>query len=191
MWSVYCTRSDSALPLFRFSTSIPYGNRNVLADTLFYWSCQQPFYSGEVLDIISHLKRVEFGSTAHLDHVGVALFSTLLQCFTVGDLLSWQQRNDDEPDERYPITSQYPGYIRDVHKEMMKPDSVWAWPQLGAAAKFSWSILLRECSKIALFAGEEDYTWSQEASNTYVRSQEASSTYVRSQEASSTYAWSQ
>lgn len=137
-------------------TDLVIDQRNVLADTLFYWSCQQPFYSGEVLDIISHLKRVEFGSTAHLDHVGVALFSTLLQCFTVGDLLSWQQRNDDEPDERYPITSQYPGYIRDVHKEMMKPDSVWAWPQLGAAAKFSWSILLRECSKIALFAGTNE-----------------------------------
>ena len=144
----------SIFTTIRMLAPISFESRNVLADALFYWSCQQPFYMGETLELINHLKRVEFGSTAHLDHVGVALFSTILQCFTIGDLLSWQQRNDDEADERYPITSQYPGFIKDVHKEMIKPDSGWAWPQLGAAVKYAWAVLLRECSKLALFVGE-------------------------------------
>ena len=95
---------------------------------------------------------MEPGSAAVLDHVGVALVNSLFQCFTIGDLLLWQQRNDDEPDEHYPVTSQQ-HFIKDCHKAVSKPNSEWAWPELGAAVKLAWGILLRECSKLTLFGG--------------------------------------
>ena len=87
-----------------------------------------------------------------LDHVGVAMVNSLFQCFTIGDLLLWQQRNDDEPDERYPVTLEQ-RFIKECHKAVLKPSSDWAWPELGAAVKLAWGILLRECSKLTLFRG--------------------------------------
>ena len=87
-----------------------------------------------------------------LDHVGVAMVNSLFQCFTIGDLLLWQQRNDDEPDERYPVTLEQ-RFIKECHKAVLKPSSDWAWPELGAAVKLAWGILLRECSKLTLFGG--------------------------------------
>ena len=66
--------------------------------------------------------------------------NTLFQCFTIGDLLLWQQRNDDECDERYPVTSEQ-NFIKHCHKEILKAESEWAWPELGAAVKLTWGIL--------------------------------------------------
>ena len=103
------------------------------------------------MKLIAHLKKYS-ASNGIMDHVGIMLVGTLLNCFSIGDLLNWQQRDDGEPDDRYPVTSEG-NFIKHCHEQIAQNGDSWAWQELGAAVKFSWAILLRECSKLTLFGG--------------------------------------
>lgn len=127
--------------------------RNALADSLFYWACQNPFPKEAFLKILDHLKRIPAKDDIQpLDYTSLSLFLTLLACFNIGDTSTDSPSLDNSlVDDRYPILSDS-GLLSAVHQELKKND--WSYPALGAAVNFAWGVLLRECSPLDAFRGK-------------------------------------
>ena len=181
--------------------------RSCLADCLLHWACQNPFPKDETLLLYNHLQKMKVepvpeeggaklaggvGSKVvgkagvvggakeeiRLDAVGVALFSTLLACFNIGDatagmlaksmlhcshnwsiplyILFVSENTVDVSlvdEDRYPLVTDVT-FVPTMHAEILKDPSQWATPTLHAAVEFAWGVLLRDCAGRAVFTGE-------------------------------------
>ncbi|KAL5475599.1 hypothetical protein EMCRGX_G025430 [Ephydatia muelleri] len=121
--------------------------RLCLAECLFYWACQNPFPKDAIMAIIEYLKGIKKPDEKKpLDPVTLALFFSLVASFSVGSDVAAEAMGN----EHYPLVKDHT-LLPTVHNELQK-DSEWGCPQMLAALKFAWGVLLRECT----FTAESD-----------------------------------
>lgn len=122
--------------------------RLCLAECLVYWACQNPFPKQVVMTLILYLKGVKRPDEKKpLDPATLALFFSVVTSFSIGSDVATEALDEDH----YPLVKDHT-FLPMVHKELQK-DSEWACPQMMAALKFVWGVLLRECTFTAEFDG--------------------------------------
>lgn len=125
--------------------------RNLLAECIFYWVCQNPFPSEQTIATLRHLKTVSPPADGVLNTVTLTLFMAVLYCFNIGEP-SADHLSDSLVDSKYPLSSDA-CFLSAVHRVATEPGD-WTDPSLQAAVKFSWAVLLRECSNWEAFSGK-------------------------------------
>lgn len=136
--------------------------RLCLAECLFYWACQNPFPKDAIMAIIQYLKTIKKpDQKKQLDPVTMAVFFSLVASFSIGSDVAVEALDY----EHYPLVKDRT-LLPAVHKELQK-DADWECPQMLAALKFAWGVLLRECTFTTEFDGlselEEDETFVDQA----------------------------
>ena len=133
--------------------------RLCLAECLFYWACQNPFPKDAIMAIIEYLKGIKKPDEKKpLDPVTLALFFSLVASFSVGSDVAAEAMGN----EHYPLVKDHT-LLPTVHNELQK-DSEWGCPQMLAALKFAWGVLLRECT----FTAESDGTSLEPLGNLFI-----------------------
>ena len=123
--------------------------RLCLAECLFYWACQNPLPKDVVMTIIQHMKGIKRPDEKKpLDPVTLAVFFSLVSSFSIGCDVTTEAVLDAE---HYPLVSDHT-FLPTVYRELQK-ESEWACPQMLAALRFVWGVLLRECTFTAEFEG--------------------------------------
>ena len=125
--------------------------KHALMDSLFYLSCQSPFAKDNMTKILTQLKKIPATNEGHqpLDYTLLALFFTLISSFKVSD--STHDPDVSLLDEHFPLITDA-SFLTSLHQAILKDD--WSNSALEAAVKFTWAVLLRECTAFDVFSGK-------------------------------------
>ncbi|XP_077424154.1 nuclear pore complex protein Nup205 [Vanacampus margaritifer] len=134
--------------------------RQVLADSLFAWTCQSPLTKDDTLALIGHLETVSAQADGSLDSVNLALVMALMYCLDVSFI---EQGTEDREDllQALPLFTERQ-YVSAVHSRMMDSQP-WNLPGLQAVCRLTWALSLRTLSQLPQGAALMEFTEADEA----------------------------
>uniref|UniRef100_A0A3P8UYZ2 Nucleoporin 205 n=1 Tax=Cynoglossus semilaevis TaxID=244447 RepID=A0A3P8UYZ2_CYNSE len=134
--------------------------RQVLADSLFSWTCQSPLTKDDTLALISHLETVTAQADGSLHSVNLALVMALLYCLDVSFV---EQGTEDREDllQALPLLTERQ-YVGAVHSRLMA-DQPWRLPGLQAVCRLAWALSLRVLSQLPQGSALVEFTEADEA----------------------------
>ncbi|KAG7522445.1 nuclear pore complex protein Nup205 [Solea senegalensis] len=134
--------------------------RQVLADSLFSWTCQSPLTKDDTLALIGHLETVTAQADGSLGGVNLALVMSLLYCLDVSFV---EQGTEDREDllHALPLLTDKQ-YVAAVHNRLMDGQP-WKLPGLQAVCRLAWALSLRVLSQLPQGSALVEFTEADEA----------------------------
>ncbi|XP_077372044.1 nuclear pore complex protein Nup205 [Festucalex cinctus] len=134
--------------------------RQVLAESLFAWTCQSPLTKDDILALIGHLETVSVQDDGSLDSVNLALVMALMYCLDVSFI---EEGTEDREDllQGLPLFTER-DYVSAVHNRLMASQP-WNLPGLQAVCCLTWALCLRALSQLPQGAALMEFTEEDEA----------------------------